>query len=151
MISKETVRKLVEERIAGTDIFIVDIDISHGNNIRVIIDADSGVNIEKCMSVSRNVEHNLDRETEDFSLEVTSFGLTSPFVLPRQYKKYLGRKVEVKTNDLEKFSGTLLSFDENGISLEQDLSKKQIKAGIEPKIDISFDNIKETKAVISFK
>jgi ribosome maturation factor RimP len=151
MISKEKVRKLVEERIEGTDIFIVDIDISAGNNIRVVIDADSGVSIERCMSVSRNVEHNLDRDTEDFSLEVTSFGLTSPFVVPRQYKKYIGRKVEVKTNDNKKLSGTLLAFDEQELSMKLDLTKKQIKAGTEADVHISFDDIKETKAVISFK
>lgn len=151
MISKEKVRKLVEERIEGTDIFIVDIDIASGNNIRITLDADSGISIEKCMSVSRNVEHNLDRDTEDFSLEVSSFGLTSPFVVPRQYKKYIGRKVSVKTHDNKKVEGKLLSFDEQELVLELDLSKKQIKAGVEPKQHISLDDIKETKAVISFK
>jgi len=151
MISKEKVRKLVEERIEGTDIFIVDIDISSSNKIMVRIDADSGVSIEKCMSVSRNVEHNLDREEEDFSLEVSSFGLSSPFVLPRQYKKYLGKEVEVLTQEMKKLKGKLLDFNENELSLELDLSKKQKKSGVEAKINISFDEIKETKAVISFK
>ena len=151
MISKEKVRKLVEERIEGTDIFIVDIDISSSNKIMVRIDADTGVNIEKCMSVSRNVEHNLDREEEDFSLEVSSFGLSSPFVLPRQYQKYLGKEVEVLTQEMKKLKGKLLDFNENELSLELDLSKKQKKSCVEAKINISFDEVKETKAVISFK
>jgi ribosome maturation factor RimP len=151
MISKEKVRKLVEERIEGTDIFIVDIDISSGNKISITIDADSGVNITKCMSVSRNVEHNLDRDEEDFSLEVTSFGLSSPLVLPRQYKKYMGKMIEVTTLEMKKFKGKLLDFNENELSLELDLTKKQKKSGTEANIIISFKDIKETKAVISFK
>ena len=151
MISKEIVKELVEERIEGTDIFIVDIDISSGNKILVTIDADSGVNIEKCMSVSRNVEHNLDREEEDFSLEVSSFSLSSPLVLPRQYKKYIGKMIEVITLEMKKIKGKLLDFNENELSMEMDLTKKQIKSGAEAKIIISFNDIKETKAVISFK
>jgi ribosome maturation factor RimP len=151
MISKEIVKELVEERIEGTDIFIVDIDISSGNKILVTIDADSGVNIEKCMSVSRNVEHNLDREEEDFSLEVSSFSLSSPLVLPRQYKKYIGKMIEVITLEMKKITGKLLDFNENELSMEMDLTKKQIKSGAEAKIIISFNDIKETKAVISFK
>ena len=151
MISKKTVIELIEERIEGTDIFIVDVDISAGNKISITLDADDGLSIEKCMSVSRNVEHNLDREEEDFSLEVTSFGLSNPFVMPRQFKKYIGKKVEVTTHEMEKYKATLMGFDENGLDLELELTKKQIKAKVEPKINISFDDIKETKAVISFK
>lgn len=151
MISKEIVKELVEERIEGTDIFIVSIDISSGNKILVTIDADSGVSIEKCMSVSRNVEHNLDREEQDFALEVTSFGLTSAFVLARQYNKYIGKKIEVSNNESKKMKGTLLKFNDNELSLELDLTKKEIKSGIEATINISFDDIKESKAIISFK
>ena len=151
MISKEKVRELVEERIAGTDIFIVDIDISSGNKIKVSIDADEGLSINKCMSVSRNVEHNLDREVEDFSLEVTSYGLSSPFVLARQYKKYIDRKIAVSLNEGEKYKGKLLSHNENEIELELELTKKEIKLGLEPNIIISLEDIKEAKAEISFK
>jgi len=151
MISKKIVLELIEERIEDTDIFIVDVDISTGNKISITLDADDGLSIEKCMSVSRNVEHNLDREEEDFSLEVTSFGLSNPFVMPRQYQKYIGKKVEVITHEMKKYQGILLAFDENGLDLELELTKKQIKAKVEPKVNISFDNIKETKAAISFK
>ncbi len=151
MISKKIVTQLIEERIEGTDIFIVDVDISAGNKISITLDADDGLSIEKCMSVSRNVEHNLDREEEDFSLEVTSFGLSNPLQMPRQFKKYIGKKVVVVTNEMKKLEGTLLAFDDNGLDLELDLTKKQIKAKVEPKINISFDDVKETKAAISFK
>jgi len=151
MISKKIVTQLIEERIEGTDIFIVDVDISAGNKISITLDADDGLSIEKCMSVSRNVEHNLDREEEDFSLEVTSFGLSNPLQMPRQFNKYIGKKVVVVTNEMKKLEGTLLAFDDNGLDLELELTKKQIKAKVEPKINISFDDVKETKAAISFK
>ena len=151
MISKKVVIELIEERIEGTDIFIVDVDISTGNKISITLDADEGLSIEKCMSVSRNVEHNLDREVEDFSLEVASFGLSSPFQMPRQFQKYVEKKILVVTNEMKKLEGKLLSFDDNGLTLEIDLTKKQIKAKVDPIMSISFDDIKETKAAISFK
>ena len=151
MISKKIVTQLIEERIEGTDIFIVDVDISAGNKISITLDADEGLSIEKCMSVSRNVEHNLDREEEDFSLEVASFGLSNPLQMPRQFQKYIGKKVVVVTNEMKKLEGTLLTFDDNGLDIELELTKKQIKAKVEPKINISFDEVKETKAAISFK
>jgi len=151
MISKKIVTELVEERIEGTDIFIVDIIISSANKISISLDADAGLTIEKCMSVSRNVEHNLDREEEDFSLEVASYGLSSPLIMPRQFQKYVGKKVEVLTNEMKKYEAKLLSFDDKGLEIELDLTKKQIKAKVDPIMNISFDEIKETKAAISFK
>jgi ribosome maturation factor RimP len=101
--------------------------------------------------VSRNVEHNLDREEEDFSLEVASFGLSNALQMPRQFQKYIGKKVVVTTNDMKKLEGTLLAFDDKELSMELELNKKQKKAKVEPKVSISFDDIKETKAGISFK
>jgi ribosome maturation factor RimP len=151
MISKKKVIELIEERIEGTDIFIVDVDISAGNKITITLDADEGLSITKCMSVSRNVEHNLDREEEDFSLEVASFGLSNALQMPRQFQKYIGKKVVVTTNDMKKLEGTLLAFDDKELSMELELNKKQKKAKVEPKVSISFDDIKETKAGISFK
>ena len=151
MISKKIVTELVEERIEGTDIFIVDITIGSANKISISLDADEGLTIEKCMSVSRNVEHNLDREEEDFSLEVASYGLSSPLIMPRQFQKYVGKKVVVMTNEMKKHEAKLLSFDDKGLKIELDLTKKQIKAKVDPIMNISFDEIKETKAAISFK
>ncbi|MCK5855883.1 MAG: ribosome assembly cofactor RimP [Bacteroidales bacterium] len=151
MISKKRVVELIEERIEGTDIFIVNVDISTGNKILITLDADQGLSIEKCMSVSRNVEHNLDREEEDFSLEVASSGLNNPLLLPRQFEKYIGKKIVVQTNDMDKLEGILLAFDDKSLDLELELSKKQKKAKVEPKMNISFDEIKETKAAIRFK
>lgn len=151
MINKELVTKLVEERIANTDLFWVTIDIRANNLIRIVLDGDQGVSINQCISVSRNVEHNLDREIEDFSLEVTSFGLSLAFVMERQYLKYIDKMVEVLKIDDKKVVGKLLSYSPEAIELELELSKKQIKAGVEAEIRLEFSDIKEVKSVISFK
>jgi ribosome maturation factor RimP len=151
MIEKALVAQLVEERIANTDLFIVAIDISTSNKIKVVIDGDQGVSIEQCISVSRNVEHNLDREVEDFSLEVSSYGLSQPLILPRQFAKYIGKSVEVITNEDKKLSGILRSHTPEQMAMELELTKKQIKEGVEAKITLDFDAVKEVKSKISFK
>ena len=80
--------------------------IANDNTIRVVLDGDEGVNLQDCMNISRAIEHNLDREEEDFSLEVTSAGAASPLELPRQYKKNIGRKLKVRTGE-EELEGNL--------------------------------------------
>jgi len=153
MIDKSEVVQLVEERIdeLNSNLFWVSVDIGTGNTIKVVLDGDKGVSIEQCISVSRNVEHNLDRETEDFSLEVTSYGLTQPLILERQFMKYIGKSVEVKDHDQKKFIGKLISYSDGNIEIELELTKKQIKAGDEPIKNFDRESIKEVKSVISFK
>jgi len=153
MIDKSEVVQLVEERIEelNSNLFWVSVEIGSGNLIKVVLDGDQGVKIEQCISVSRNVEHNLDREVEDFSLEVTSYGLTQPLILERQFLKYLNKSVEVKTHEQNKFIGKLISYTPEVIEIELELTKKQIKAGVESKKSFNFNDIKEVKSVISFK
>ena len=153
MIDKSEVVQLVEERIdeLNSNLFWVSVDIGTGNTIKVVLDGDKGVSIEQCISVSRNVEHNLDRETEDFSLEVTSYGLTQPLILERQFMKYIGKSVEVKDHDQKKFIGKLISYSDGNVEIELELTKKQIKAGDEPIKNFDRESIKEVKSVISFK
>ena len=83
---EELVNKGLKER---QDLFLLDLKVSEGNAITVVIDGDDGVLVEDCMFISRAIEHNLDREEQDFSLEVTSAGATSPLINKRQYKKIL--------------------------------------------------------------
>jgi len=153
MIDKSEVVQLVEERIEelNSNLFWVSVEIGSGNLIKVVLDGDQGVKIEQCISVSRNVEHNLDREVEDFSLEVTSYGLTQPLILERQFLKYLNKSVEVKTHEQDKFIGKLISYTPEVIEIELELTKKQIKAGVESKKSFNLNDIKEVKSVISFK
>jgi len=154
MIDAGVIRNLVEEKLTE-EMFIVEIKVSSGNSISVIIDSDSGLSIEECIKISRHVEHSLDRDKEDFALEVSSPGLTEPFRALRQYKKYTGRDIEVKTIEGEALTGVLKSVDENGIDLE--ITKKVKVEGKKKKrlvtqtYSINFDQIKTAKCVIAFK
>ena len=155
MIKKALIAELAQERIdelSKDSLFIVTIDISSANHIKVVLDGDTGVSIEQCISVSRNVEHNLDREIEDFSLEVTSFSLSDALLLDRQFAKYINKNIEVLFNDNnKKIAAKLLEYSPQEIKIELQLTKKEIKAKVEPIITINFDDIKEVKSLISFK
>ena len=158
MIDKKTVIALAEERINELDkgLFIVDLEISSANDIKLFLDAEqSKVSIQDCVSVSRNIEHNLDREKEDFQLSVSSAGMDQPFKVHKQYVKNVGREVKVVLNEHGSQEGKLISVSENFIMLEQETKEKiegrKKKEVIVNKYEIPFSNIKQTKLVISFK
>ncbi|MCK5401205.1 MAG: ribosome assembly cofactor RimP, partial [Flavobacteriaceae bacterium] len=116
---KSTVKALLDKSLEERkDLFLIDFDVLDGNSIRVVIDGDNGVLVEDCMYISRAIEHNLDREEHDFSLEVTSVGATTPLNNNRQYKKNIGRIVVVKAVDNQKFEAKLIQADNEGITLE---------------------------------
>lgn len=146
----ELLNKALEE---NESLFLIDFTVDTGNKIRVILDGDEGVNLSDCMAVSRAIEHNLDREEEDFSLEVTSAGATSPLELPRQYKKNIGRKLEVKTLE-NTFEGNLTAATDESITLEWKAREpKPIGKGkhtVQKKEEIVFSDIKEAKVVLKF-
>ncbi len=156
MITKSTVNKLAQERIDELDngLFIVDLAIEENNKIRVEIDGMNGVGINDCVSISRNIEHNLDREKEDFELEVTSASLSNPFKTKQQYVKNIGKEIKVKTQT-SKIEGILKEVNNNYIIVEtkhkeriEGRKKKQLII-TDNKIDTK--DILETKIVISFK
>ncbi len=158
MISKTRVEELIQERIdhLGNGLFVVELQISATNVISVELDKYSGgVSIEDCMSVSRNIEHNLDREQQDFELNVSSAGLDKPFRVLAQYQKNVGRNVEVRTLEGEKFEAKLIAADESGFTVETEQSvktegQKKKELVIEQK-KYAYDQVKQTKVVISFK
>ena len=95
---KDKVKTLLNEALdQDKSLFLIDFSMGADNSINVVLDGDQGVSVQDCMKVSRAIEHNLDREEEDFSLTVTSAGAASPMVDPRQYKKNVGRKVKIQT------------------------------------------------------
>lgn len=151
MIEKSKIQSLVNAKIEGSDIFLVDIHVSPTNNIVVIIDSDDGLSIERCIEVSRAVEHNLDRESDDFSLEVTSYGLDRPLILTRQYEKNIGRNLAITMHDGSKVKCQLLQVNNEYIEVERKLTKKEIKEGLQTKMTIPYSTIKESKIEISFK
>ena len=151
MITKEKVQSLVEEVLLD-DQFVVDIHVGLGNSILVFVDSDTGISVGECVEISRHVEHSLDRETEDFSLEVSSPGLSGPFKVVRQYLKNIGREVEVVTTTGEKQKGILKSVNETGFELEV-VAKEKVdgkKVSITKSSAYDFDQIKTVKIVISF-
>jgi ribosome maturation factor RimP len=148
MLSKEKIAQVVEKFIAGTDKFLVDIKVSSTNVIDVFVDGDQGISISECVKITRHLEKTFDRDQEDYELHVSSPGLTKPFVLRRQYQKYINRDIKLVTIDDEKKQGTLKSVNDDEIELEQKVGKK----GKEIKLEkLLFENIKEAKPVISFK
>lgn len=158
MITKELVRQLAEERIKDRDerIFIVSLTISPSNVIRLEIDKTEGnVSIEDCMSVSRNVEHNLDREEVDFELHVSSAGLDKPLRVHAQYVKNVGRGLDVILKNKEKTSGTLVEVTDAHIVLEreekQQIEGKKKKELVVIRETITFNDINEARIIISFK
>ena len=151
---KDKVKTLLEEVLTEKeDLFLIDFQISQGNKIKVILDGDQGVTLQDCMDVSRAIEHNLDREEEDFSLEVASAGATSPLVIPRQYKKNIGRELEVKTEE-RNFEGKLIGATEGHITLEwKDREPKPVGKGkitVQKKQEIAISDIQEAKVVLKF-
>ena len=152
MITKEEIEKLVNRKLLGTDIFLVDVNISTVNNISIFIDSDTNVSISDCVDVSRFVESSYDRDVVDFQLNVSSAGIDKAFQTFRQYKKNIGKNVTMILLDETKLKGTLVEVDEKFIKIKPIISKKEKKEGKNDDIiQVSFDDIKETKIIISFK
>lgn len=151
---QDRVQKLLDEAFQeNSSLFLIALNINPQNHILVVIDGDNGVSVEDCIEVSRKIEHNLDREEEDFSLEVTSAGVSEPLKLPRQFKKNIGRKLEVETNS-NKFEGNLKAVDHEGITLSwkarepKPVGKGKITVNKETKI--AFSEIEKATVVITF-
>lgn len=155
MISKERVLELVDEVISEKGAFLVDLSVSKGNKIKVLIDKQDGLSINDCVQVSRFVEHKLNRDEEDFELEVSSPGVSEPLKVREQYHKNVGRIVEVTTVENEKHKGKLLNVSAEGVVIEE--TKKVKKEGSKKKttiteeVNIAFSEIDKTKVLISFK
>ncbi len=154
MIDEALIRKLAEEKMEGTDNYLIDVQILPGNSIVVEIDNDQGVNIDDCASISRHIESKLDRDQEDFEIEVGSVGLTSPFKILRQYQKNIGNEVEVLSKNGIKLHGILTSAEENSFTIE--IEKKVKEEGdkrkklVKEAISFGYDEIKYTKYTIRF-
>jgi ribosome maturation factor RimP len=143
------IQQLLQE---DQDIFLVSIKIKPTNNIKIFLDADSGLSIEKCIKINRALYKIIEEKQwypdGNFSLEVSSPGVDEPLKLFRQYKKNIGRKVEVTLNDEVKQEGKLLEATEEAIQLEQHEGKG--KKAITKVTTIPFSDIKQTKILIAF-
>ncbi|MFK7782304.1 ribosome assembly cofactor RimP [Psychroserpens sp.] len=152
---RDSVKKLLEEGLSQReDLFLIDFDVLGDNVIKIVIDGDSGVLVEDCMFISRAIEHNLDREEQDFSLEVLSAGATAPLTNKRQYKKNIGRTLSVKTTNNENIEGKLTEVNEEKILLEwKTREPKPIGKGkvtVKKQAELSYDSISKAQVVIKF-
>lgn len=147
----QTVEKLVEP-LLQEDIFLVSIKIKPTNNIKIYLDADNGLGIEKCIKINRALYKLMEEmgiyPEGDFSLEVSSPGIDEPLKLLRQYKKNIGRNVEVITNNEKKREGKLTEVSEEKIGLEY--SEGKGKKAVAKKDEIYFTDIKQTTVQIKF-
>ena len=140
MITSEAISDLVKQHIQETDIFLVEVTVKPGNVIRIHVDRPEGISIDECVKISRHINEMLDRDVEDYSLQVSSPGLGSPFKVKQQYEKNAGRAIEVLLSDGTQFAGKVQSVSDSGIVLE-------VKGANE---EIEFEEIKTSKAIISF-
>jgi ribosome maturation factor RimP len=153
-MKKERVEQFVVEALSkDPSLFLIDLEILQDNKIAIVIDGDKGVPLNECIRVSRAVEGNLDREEEDFSLEVSSPDITKPLKVKRQYAKNKGRTLKVKTKE-EKFEGMLEEVSDDGILLTwKTREPKPVGKGkvtVEKKENIAYNNIVEAKVKLIF-
>ena len=155
MTDKNIVKNLVDQWLEGKDYFLVDIEISRDNKIVVEIDHADGVWIEDCVELSRFIEDHLDREAEDFELEVGSAGLGQPFKVAQQYVNFVGKEVEVLDADGKKYKGVLKGIDGRDFTVtvqekvkEEGKKRPQLQ---DKDYQFSMDTVKYCKYLISFK
>lgn len=154
MIDKTALAAFIERQLEGTDLYLVELEISSGNEIKVEIDSDTSVDIDSCIKLTREIEAEFDRDVEDYELEVGSSGLTSPFKIPRQYVKNIGHEVELLTKDGKKMKGLLKGADDNGFTIisEEKVKPKGAKKPVVEKVERTFPygDVKYTKYLLQF-
>lgn len=154
MIDKNKLREFVESRLERTDCFLVDLTVSPSNQIKVEIDSDTGIDIDFCVSLTREIEAEFPRDDEDYELEVGSAGFTSPFKVLRQYEKNLGNEVEVLARDGRKYTGILESADADRFTIsytekvKEEGSKKKVERSVVK--EFTYPEVNSVKYVFKF-
>ena len=151
MINKDQIASLCEEALAQTDRFLVEVKVKPQNVIEVYMDSDTAVTIEHCIELSRFVESKFDRDVEDFELSVLSWGLSGALKMDRQLQKYVGKDVEVKSKELGKLQGKLVSFDDEKVEIAPAPKKTSKKKPAEEPTNLVLERKKtEIKPAIIF-
>ena len=154
MITKEQILEIITEKIEADDCFIVDVKVSASNKITVLLDSMNGVNIDYCIQISRMIESSFDRDEEDFELEVSTPGLGQPLKVIDQYKKNIGRQVEITPFESAPFKGELTEVSEEGFVVKEEKKVKiEGKKKKELKVfnhNYKFDEVKSVKIIVSF-
>ena len=154
MIKSELIKNLIEEAVVGTAIYLVDLKISADNKITVFLDTDTRITIDQCAMVSRFIEDRLNRDEEDYELTVSSPGLDEPFKHLNQYKKRIGCQVAIVLKDGQKVVGKLTEVGTEGVVVElkskEKVEGKKSRQTVIESLNITFNQIKETKLVLTF-
>ncbi|WP_072529691.1 ribosome assembly cofactor RimP [Bacteroides ilei] len=155
MIDKNVVTRIVDEWLEGKDYFLVDVTVSPDDKIVVEIDHAEGVWIDDCVELSRYIESKLNREEEDYELEVGSAGIGQPFKVLKQYMIHLGKDVEVLDNNGKKWTGVLADVNDENFTVTVEVKIKPEGAKrpklVEQNVTFTYDEIKYTKYLISFR
>lgn len=145
---------MIIEEIKNSDLFLVDVLISSSGKINVYIDSMSGVRIEDCTRLSRLIENSINRDNDDYELEVSSHGLDKPLKLHMQYEKNLGRELDIVTKDGNKTTGKLVNVTRDHIEIKgKDKEKgkhKNIRQPVVKNYVFDFNEIKSAKVVVHF-
>ena len=154
MLETTEIKNFIEKQLEGTDLFLVDVKVKPENVIEVEIDSDSPVSIEECEKLTRAIEGEFDRDKEDYTLEVGSAGITSPFKVKRQYLKYIGKEVETVLKDGKKLTGLLKSADDEGFTIvsKEKVRKPDAKRPVVEEVEhtLGYDEVKQTKYILKF-
>jgi len=154
LITKEHISELIAEHLGNGPIFVTGLKIGSDNHINVFLDGDEGVTIKNCVDLSRHIEKSLTEEGADFALDVSSHGATTPLIMPRQYKKHIGRELEIKLEDGTKTEGSLVEFNDEELVLENTVREnKPIGKGkitVTKQQKIKYNQIKESKVKLKF-
>ena len=152
MIDKTALEQVINEALEGTKMFLVTVKVAKDNIIDVALDSDEDITIDDCVAVNDAVLATFDRDDEDYELTVGSYGITSPLLLPRQYRKNVGYEVEVLTCDGRKLKGVLTDADDEGFVLtttvKRKLEGKKRPELVEEQERFSYNDIKQTKNII---
>jgi len=155
MITKELIYSIIEKKLAEDEVFAVEVKVSPSNQIYVEIDSFSGVSINYCVSISKMIEGALDRDEEDFELEVSSSSASAPFKVLNHYRKNEGKEVEIFTQDNKKMTGLLQAVTDEGFKLEierkEKVEGKKKKQLIVEQIPFKYEDVRSVRLVIKFK
>lgn len=155
MTDTKKIIEAAERHLEGTDLFVVECTSTPGNDIELTIDSDTSVGIDACVALSRAVEADLDRDAEDFSLTVASAGIGSELRTLRQYRKLVGRPVEVLLTNGVKILAHLDEATDEGVTLsyeeKQAVEGRKRKQPVKVTRSYPFAQIKYTKEWLDFK
>ena len=152
MIDKTALEQVINEALEGSKLYLVTLQVSKDNVIDIALDSDEDITIDDCVAVNDAVHAAFDRDEEDYELTVGSYGITSPLLLPRQYRKNVGYEVEVLTADGRKLKGVLADADDEGFTLSMTVKRrlegKKRPELVEEQERFNYSDIKYTKNII---